>query len=83
MERKTPWPISRRCSRPVAVFRFLIIPDSVTEIGRSAFAYCDNLTTVRMEDSVTKIGWRAFGSCMKLTDIRLSNALTEIDGVIA
>ena len=61
----------------------VIIPDSVTEIGNSAFAYCDNLTTVRMEDSVTKIGWRAFGSCMKLTDIRLSNALTEIDGVIA
>ncbi len=61
----------------------VIIPDSVTEIGDNAFAYCRNLTTVRMEDSVTKIGADVFKNCQKLTDIRLSNALTDIDPVFS
>ena len=61
----------------------VIIPDSVTEIGSSAFAYCSNLTTVRMEDSVTKIERWGFEACMKLTDVRLSNALTDIDYVFS
>ena len=61
----------------------VIIPDSVTEIGSNAFAFCRNLTTVRMEDFVTKLGGGIFFGCIKLTDIRLSNALTNIDGVFS
>ncbi len=61
----------------------VIIPDSVVQIGTSAFAYCRALTTVRMEDSVTKIERYAFEGCLKLTDIRLSNALTDIDYVFS
>ena len=61
----------------------VIIPDSVVQIGTSAFAYCRALTTVRMEDSVTRIGVHAFEGCLKLTDIRLSNTLTDIDRVFS
>ncbi len=40
-----------------------IIPDSVTEIGNSAFENCINLTEINIPDSVTKIGNDAFYGC--------------------
>ena len=46
-----------------------MIPDSVTTIGYSAFAYCSNLTSVTIGDSVTTIGSSAFAYCTKLTDV--------------
>ena len=45
----------------------LVIPDSVTEIGNSAFSYCSGLTSVTIPDSVTSIGYAAFKGCSGLT----------------
>ena len=45
----------------------LVIPDSVTEIGNSAFSYCSGLTSVTIPDSVTSIGYAAFDGCSGLT----------------
>ena len=45
------------------------IPDSVTTIGKLAFAYCDSLTSVNIPNSVTKIGDYAFCSCTSLTSV--------------
>ena len=47
----------------------LIIPDSVTSIGSSAFSDCESLTSVTIPDSVTSIGNSAFYSCDSLTSI--------------
>ena len=46
-----------------------MIPDSVTDIGNSAFYNCSNLTSITIPDSVTSVGNRAFYSCTDLTKI--------------
>ena len=38
----------------------VVIPDSVTSIGDSAFEDCNNLKSITIPDSVTSIGDRAF-----------------------
>ena len=45
------------------------IPDSVTEIGYSAFRNCSSLTSVTIGDSVTTIGDYAFRYCSSLTSV--------------
>ena len=47
----------------------VIIPDSVTSIGDSAFSGCDSLTSVTVGNSVTSIGKYAFYGCPGLTEI--------------
>ena len=55
-----------------------IIPDSVTEIGYSAFRGCDSLTNVTIPDSVTSIGEYAFYDCNSLTSVIIPDGVTEI-----
>ena len=47
----------------------LIIPDSVTSIGRYAFVHCNGLTSVTIGNSVTSIGYYAFYNCSNLIDV--------------
>lgn len=56
----------------------ITIPDSVTEIGFSAFAECTGLTSVTIPDSVTSIETNAFVYCTELTNITIPNSVTEI-----
>ena len=46
-----------------------IIPNSVTEIGYSAFYGCSSLTEITIPNSVTSIGYSAFYGCSSLTSI--------------
>lgn len=55
----------------------IIIPDSVTSIGDSAFAWCKALTSIEIPNSVTSIGDWAFGGCSSLEEINL-NSVTSI-----
>jgi hypothetical protein len=57
-----------------------IIPDSVTSICGSAFAYCSGLTSVTISDSVTNIGGYAFASCSTLTSVTIPSSVTSIGG---
>ena len=57
----------------------VVIPDSVTELGASAF-YGSNITYIKVPDSVKKIGTSAFENCVKLTDVQLPSKLTTISG---
>lgn len=54
------------------------IPDSVTFISDSAFAYCSNLTNISIPNSVTSIGSFAFEGCTKLESITLPSSLLTI-----
>ena len=54
------------------------IPNSVTTIGDSAFAFCDSLTSINIPNSVTTIGEGAFCGCKSLTNINIPNSVTTI-----
>ncbi len=51
----------------------------VTSIGKKAFQYCKNLTSVSIPNSVTSIGSGAFWGCNSLTSITIPNGITSIE----
>jgi hypothetical protein len=56
----------------------LVIPNSVTSIGRHAFYGCSGLTSVTIPNSVTSIGVAAFAECSGLTSVTIPNSVTHI-----
>ncbi len=56
----------------------IILPDSVTSIGSSAFSGCSGLTSVTIPDSVTSIGSSAFNGCTNLTSVTIPSSVTSI-----
>ena len=56
----------------------LIIPDSVTSLGRYAFYGCSSLTSVTIPESVMSIGDYAFGGCSGLTSVTIPWGVTSI-----
>jgi hypothetical protein len=54
------------------------IPNSVTAIGKQAFAECTNLTSVTIPNSVTVIGGSAFSGCRSLTSVTIPDSVTVI-----
>ena len=55
-----------------------IIPNSVTSIGSTAFAYCSSLDSITIPNSVTSIGDEAFFKCSSLTSITIPNSVKSI-----
>ena len=56
----------------------VVIPDSVTSIGRCTFNGCKLLTNVIIGNGVTSIGDYAFAGCTSLTDITIPDGVTSI-----
>ena len=56
----------------------LVIPNSVTGIGRYAFSGCSSFTSVTIPNSVTFIGSSAFTGCSVLTSVTIPNSVTSI-----
>jgi len=54
------------------------IPNSVTAIGREAFAECEGITNLSIGNSVNSVGTDAFRKCIGLTELVLPNSLTDI-----
>lgn len=59
------------------VIRNVVLPPKVVSIGNSAFAYCDNLETVKVLGPAD-IGCDAFVSCDRLTDIYLADGVVSL-----
>ena len=58
----------------------ITIPDSVTDIGSSAFSGCTGLTSITIPDSVTSISNLSFSGCTGLTSITIPDSVTSIGG---
>ena len=56
-----------------------IMPNSVTNIGRCAFASPANLKKVTLSNNLKKISYMAFSSCMELTDVVINNGVTTLE----
>ncbi len=54
------------------------IPESVTEIGESAFLNCDALESLVLPESITTIGKGAFRGCDELGEIVIPDSVTKI-----
>ena len=54
------------------------IPDTVTEIGGSAFENCDNLTNVIISKNLADIGIMAFGNCDALAEIEIPKSISTV-----
>ena len=57
---------------------YVIIPDTVTEIGSSAFKGNTYIEFVEIPDTVTKIGNNAFEDCTQLKSIYIPDSVEEI-----
>ena len=56
----------------------VVIPNSVTSIGDSAFQECTNLASITIGNGVTSIGSRAYYGCTSLTSVTIPNSVTSI-----
>lgn len=56
----------------------IVIPDSVTKVGESAFAGCKTLSTVSLGKGINAIGNYAFSACGALTKIVIPENVTSI-----
>ena len=54
------------------------VPETVTEIGNGAFAYCGTLCNVYLPTGLLRIGSEAFTGCSALASIDIPDLVTEI-----
>ena len=56
----------------------IIIPNSVTTVEYSAFAYCSSLTSIAIPNSITTIEEDTFCGCSSLANINIPNSVSSI-----
>ena len=56
----------------------IILPDSVTSIGDSAFRYQEHLVSIQLPPNLESIGEEAFSDCKKLKEIHLPDSVISI-----
>ena len=58
--------------------RSVVIPDTVTEIGYSAFAKCSDLQNITLPEGLKHIDNFAFAWCTNMTAVKIPGTVTEI-----
>ena len=56
----------------------VVIPDSVTSIGDSAFQYCKSLKSAHLPDGLEELGENVFAGCESLETIGIPSKITEL-----
>ncbi len=54
------------------------LPDTVTTIGRDAFAGCSNMTAITLPDDLEEIGYYVFQGCSSLQSLEIPDGVTEL-----
>lgn len=57
----------------------VILPESITSIGSSAFSGCANLLDVNLPKGIESMGFSVFSHCLALQSVNLPMGLTTID----
>ena len=57
----------------------VVIPNTVTDIGRCAFKDCNSLTGIILPDGLTTVGIDAFRGCGSLTSVTIPGNVKELD----
>lgn len=57
----------------------VIIPDSVTGIGKSVFYACEGMTSATIGNGLEKIPYGTFEGCISLTDLSIGSSVSFID----
>ena len=57
----------------------IILPDSITTVGKAAFNGCSNLESINFPDNLTALGAFAFNGCSKLVVTSLNNVTSALD----
>ena len=65
---------------PCISLESIVLPSTVTEIGRNAFSSCYNLRELVLNDGLQKIMFGAFQHCTSLESIMLPSSLTWAPG---
>lgn len=60
-------------------YETIVLPNSLSYIGKGAFAGCDNLVKVVLPENIDSIGKYAFNSCTSLSGIVLKESIKKID----
>ncbi len=58
--------------------KYVVIPDTVTEIGNNAFSDQEQIQSIKLPSSITKIGNNAFYNCTGLKKINIPDKVTHI-----
>ena len=56
----------------------VIIPDTVSSIGKSAFSHCADLTNIVLPESITSIEDSLFYKCQNLSQVNIPESVTKI-----
>lgn len=56
----------------------IVMPDSITYVGQSAFSFCSKLESVTFSKNISSIMSNAFSSCTALTSVVLPDSLTKL-----
>ena len=59
-------------------FKTVVLPDSITQIGKSAFEGCSLLENINIPQQVTEIQERTFYECNNLKTIKFPEGITDI-----
>lgn len=79
------FPVTRISSYPFwerkdkGTCKSICLPDSITEIGGSAFSGFKDLKSVKMPKNLKTIKYNAFWGCTNLTDVKFNVGLKRID----
>lgn len=57
----------------------VVLPNSLTDIGKSTFRGCTGLSSIVIPDNVTTIGVWAFQGCSNLATLTIGNSVNKID----